>query len=635
MEPKKLSVIFQPSGRRINVDSGGNILDAARTGGEPVESVCGGKQTCGKCKVRVSGPVSPFSSVEKKFLSEKERKAGYRLACATRILGDIRIDLLEENQRIYPAIRKGVREAPFDLNPAVKMYPITLVPPTLRDSRGDFERVKRSLAEGFGLSDLSADLTVLHSLPQILRTNDWKAHVWVWMDRKILEVCPATNGARYGLAVDIGTTTIGVYLCDLGNGKIVATESMMNPQVKYGEDLMSRISYAMADPPAGLREMQGALLEGLNDLIRSICASAGIATREILEMTVVGNTAMHHIFLGMDPRNLGCAPFAPVIQGPLDVGARDLGLRIHPAANVHVLPIEAGFVGADNVGVLIAERPYARDEMVLIIDAGTNGELVLGNRQRLLSSSCATGPAFEGAHLRFGMRAAVGAIEKVRVDPASLDVKFKVIGSEKWSDRCRAEEIRARGICGSGMIDAVAEMLTARVLMKSGRFNPDLRSPRLRKGKKGYEFVIARAEETAMDCDLTVCAADIRALQLAKGAIYAGAKVMMKMLRVKKLDRVVLAGGFGNTIDGEHAMRLGMLPDCDLKKVDAVGNAAGDGARIVLLDRDKRKEAARVARQVEYIELTTSREFSREFIEAMPFPHMKDAFPHLPEGSGP
>ncbi len=631
MEQNRVEVVFQPSGRCAQVEPGKNVLDAAREIGEPIESICGGNQTCGKCKVKVSGPVSPFSPQEEKFITGKEKKDGYRLACATKLFGNIEIYLPEESRKISPIIQKGLREIPFHLNPAVKQYPIALTPPTLQDQRGDLDRIQKSLSDKFDLRNLTVEPVVLHALSHNLRSDNWKVNVSVWMDQKILDIRSTKNGKLYGLAIDIGTTTIAIYLCNLENGTILAMNSIMNPQLKYGEDVMSRIAYAMTNPGTGLHDMQMVLLEGLNGVIRSVCDAAKVAPENILEATVVGNTAMHHIFLGIDPRNLGLSPFAPAIQSSLNIPARDLGLKIHPAANVHVLPIEAGFVGADNVGVLIAERPYLQDEMVLIIDLGTNGELILGNRQRLLSSSCATGPAFEGGHLQCGMRAAIGAIEKVRVEPNNLGVKFKVIGLESWSDECAPEKIRARGICGSGIIDAIAEMVGAGILEESGRFHPDLRNPRLRKSEKGDAFIIARAAETDIGRDIAVSAADVRAVQLAKGAIYAGAKIMMKKLGVERVDRVILAGGFGSYIDSERAMRLGMFPDCDLAKVVSVGNAAGEGARIALLDRDRREEADWIARQIEYVDLTTSPDFAREFIEAMPFPHMKDTFPHLQE----
>jgi uncharacterized 2Fe-2S/4Fe-4S cluster protein (DUF4445 family) len=336
---------------------------------------------------------------------------------------------------------------------------------------------------------------------------------------------------------------------------------------------------------------------------------------------------MHHIFLSICPEYLGKAPFLPALHASVDVKARDLRLEVCPGAYVHVLPIEAGFVGADNVGVLIAEEPYKRDDLMLIIDIGTNGELVLGNKQKLLCSSCATGPAFEGAHIKFGMRAAPGAIERVQIDPETKEPRYKVIGKDLWSDE--SGEMEARGICGSGIVDVVAQMYVAGIILRTGRLNRELGHPRMREGEDGWEYVLAWAEETSIGQDITIGQRDIRAVQLAKGAMYAGAKLMMRRLGVDKLDRVILAGAFGTYIDSKQAMIMGLFPDCDLDKVYAVGNAAGDGARIALLNVDKRREANDYAREVEYVELTVEKDFAEEFAQAMYFPHMEDEFPHL------
>jgi uncharacterized 2Fe-2S/4Fe-4S cluster protein (DUF4445 family) len=641
MKERKVTVIFQPSGRRGQVEAGTTVLQAARELGVAIESVCGEKHTCGKCKVRVEEGffereslrsrrehLSPFAAEEIKFIGDREREAGYRLACIAEFDGDALVYIPEESRGGKQVIRKAARDLAIELNPGVKAYYVELAPPTLKEPLGDFERLQKSLRLRHGLPDLSIDFLTLRDLPTKLRLADWKVTVLVWMDREVLDVLPGRVENIYGLAVDIGTTTVAAYLCNLSNGQVVAMDSMMNPQVTYGEDVMSRISYAMMNSPEGLKRMEEAIIEGLNALAQSTAKIVGIAPGEIMEVTVVGNTAMHHIFLGIDPQYLGVAPFAPSVHRSLDIKARELNLRVHPAANVHVLPVEAGFVGADNVGVLITEEPYRKEEMALIIDIGTNGELVLGNKGRLISSSCATGPALEGAHIKFGMRAAPGAVERVRIDPETLEVRFKVIGRELWSDECAPGEIQARGICGSGIIEAVAEMFKAGVVERSGRINGSISNPRLRKAEKGYEFVIARAEETSIGQDITVSVSDVRAVQLAKGALYAGAKIMMGILGVERLDKVILAGAFGSTIDSERAMVLGMFPDCDLQNVVAVGNAAGDGARIALLNRKKRAEADRVAREVEYIELTVYPEFSKEFAEAMHIPHMKDVFPH-------
>jgi len=630
---KQVTVVFQPSGRRGQIEKGKSVLEAAQELGVALESVCGGKHVCGKCRVRIEESfyardglsssrdhLSPFSAEEKKFISPQEQESGYRLACVAQLKGDVLVYLPEESRGKQQVIRKEIRDIPFHLNPAVKAYFTELPSPTLEEPMGDFERLTRKLNEKFGLEGLTIDYPTLKNLPHKVREGNWQVTTLIWMDREILEVLPGRVENYYGLAVDIGTTTVALYLCNLKNGQVEAADSMMNPQVRYGEDVMSRITFAMQNPQDGLKRMQEAIIEGLNQLIHSVAQTAGITPQEIFALTVVGNTAMHHIFLGITPLYLGVSPFSPAIHHSIDVKARELGLHLHPAANVHVLPIEAGFVGADNVGVLISETPYEKEEMTLLIDVGTNGELVLGNKKRLLSCSCATGPALEGAHLQFGMRAAPGAIERVRIDPQTLKVRFKVIGLEKWSDACAPEEIQASGICGSGIIEAMAEMYKAGVLEKSGRFKGGLDSPRLRKGEKGNEFILAKKEETAIGREITISLADVRAVQMAKGALYAGAKVMMNILGIKRVEKVVLAGAFGSMIDRERALVLGMFPDCGLENVFSVGNAAGDGARLALLDREKRKEADWISRRIEYIELTTVTTFMDEFVKAMVFP---------------
>jgi len=401
---------------------------------------------------------------------------------------------------------------------------------------------------------------------------------------------------------------------------------MMNPQVAYGEDVMSRISYSMTHSD-GLGSMNQAIIKSINKLAGRVAAAAGIKRSAIVDMTVVGNTCMHHIFLNVDPQYIGRAPFSPTLHHSVDVKARDLGLRMSPGSYVHILPIEAGFVGADNVGVLIAEEPYNQDDMLLIIDIGTNGELVLGNRGKLVSSSCATGPAFEGAEIKFGMRAAPGAIEAIKIDPDTKEVRFKVIGREDWNTEI--DDVGAKGICGSGIIDAVAQLLVAGVIDRTGRFHTGLDTSRLRVTEGQPEFVIAWADETSLGQDIVLCQRDVRNIQLAKGAMYAGVKLMMRNLGVKKLDKIILAGAFGSYIDKESAAVIGLFPDCAPENIYAVGNAAGDGARIALLNVDKRAEANEMARKVEYIELTVEPDFQTVFSQAMWFPHMKDKFPHL------
>jgi len=636
---QKPLVIFQPSGRRGYIEEGKTIKEASRKLGVDIEGICGEQATCGKCKIKIeegffekygiesrTGHLSPIREAEKKFLKAQEERDGYRLACQAGISGDIVVFVPEESRAGMQIVRKAATERAIDVKPAVRKYYVEMRTATLDDPLGDWERLQAELERQFDLGDLTIDYQAVKDLQKTIRQGNWKVTVSVWMDREVIRVEPGLVDKGYGLAVDIGTTTVVGYLCDLASGEVVATDSMMNPQVSYGEDVMSRITYAVTNED-GLEQMSHVIIGGLNQIAGRAAVQARIKRRDIIDMTVVGNTCMHHIFLNIAPQYLGRSPFTPSLHRSLDIKARDLGLKISPGAYVHVLPIEAGFVGADNVGVLIAEEPYNQDEMVLIIDIGTNGELVLGNREKIISSSCATGPAFEGAHIKHGMRAAPGAIERIEIEPTTKEVRFKVIGKADWNTNL--EVVDAKGICGSGIIDAVAQMFRAGILQRNGRLTTDLGTPRLRVADEGPEFVIAWAEETTIGQDIVVTQDDIRNVQLAKGALYAGAKIMMRRLGVEHLDKVILAGAFGSYISKESAAAVGLFPDCALENVYAVGNAAGDGTRIALLNVDKRREADKVARQVEYVELTLEPNFGKIFSQAMWFPHMKDSFPHF------
>jgi uncharacterized 2Fe-2S/4Fe-4S cluster protein (DUF4445 family) len=635
----KYIVIFQPSGRRGHISKGKTIKQASVEVGVDIEGICGEKGTCGKCQVRIvqgrfdkygidssRSNVSPLVETERKFITAREINSGYRLACQANILGDIVVFVPEQSRLGKQVIRKKAREIDIELKPAVRKYSVKLQKATLEDTLGDFERLSHELNKKNKLSNLSIDYQALVNLQKSVRDGDWNVAVSVWQDREIIKVEPMSGGKCYGLAVDIGTTTVAGYLCDLTDGSLVATASIMNPQVIYGEDVMSRISYTVTNSD-GLTQMNRVIIEGLNGIVLDVTNQVGIEQQDILDMTIVGNTCMHHLFLNIDPRYIGKAPFPPALHQSIDIKARDLGINIAQGAYVHALPIEAGFVGADNVGVLIAEEPYKQDSVELIIDIGTNGELILGNREKLVSASCATGPAFEGAEIKFGMRAAPGAIEKLEIDRNSKDVRFKVIGKEGWNTEI--EDIGAKGICGSGIIDIAPQLFLAGIIDKTGRFQKDLDTPRLHNKGGIPEFVIAWAGETSIGQDIVICQDDIRAIQLAKGAMYAGAKMLMRTLGVDKIDKVVLAGAFGSYIDKKSASLLGLFPDCDLENIYSVGNAAGEGARIALLNLDKRKEANEIAGKVDYIELTLSADFNKIFAQAMWIPHKKDEFPHL------
>jgi uncharacterized 2Fe-2S/4Fe-4S cluster protein (DUF4445 family) len=651
-------VIFMPSGRRGRVPDGTLVLDAARQLGVEIESICGGRLTCNKCRIKVeegafakhgivsaNSHLSPPTEEETRLLNKLESPE-CRLSCNARICDDALIFVPEESRAHKQVVRKAATERVIALFPAVRQVYVEVEQAELGKHLGDWGRLQKALAEQWDLHDLTVGLPVLRDLQANLRKKKWAVTVTLWQEKEVIDVQPGYAEGVYGLAVDIGSTTIAGFLCDLRTGDILATDSMMNPQVTYGEDLMSRVSYAMMHND-GLDKMNTAVIQALNRLAASTAKQAGIRPRHIQEAVFVGNTTMIHILLGISPIELGGAPFALANRDAIDVKARELGLRLHRSGNVHILPAEAGHVGADNVAALIAEEPYNQDAVTLLIDVGTNAEIVLGNKEWMLSASSPTGPAFEGAQIRFGMRAAPGAIERVRIDPKTKVARFRVIGEEKWSDEWQMDaetptELQpnhlAAGICGSGIIEVVAEMFLAGILLPDGRFNPNssvkseqlsVKSERVQwEGRRGA-YILATAEQSTTGSPILVTQDDVRNIQLAKAALYAGAKLLMNEAKLTKVDRIVLAGAFGSFIDPKYAMILGLIPDCDLAQVTAVGNAAGDGARIALLNRHKREEAQRISKWVRYVETAVHPNFQDEFVGAIHLPHASDAFPHL------
>jgi uncharacterized 2Fe-2S/4Fe-4S cluster protein (DUF4445 family) len=675
MSEDKAMVIFQPSGRRGEIAKGTNIIEASRLLGVDIEALCGEKKVCGKCVVRIEEGtfekygitsslenVSPWQEEEEKFINTERKQKGFRLGCMAAINGDVLIFVPEESRAGKQVVSKAARDIHIEHNPAVKVYHVQVQPPKFEEPLGDFERVCRGLQREHGLGDLSIDIFALRQLPVALRDGDWAVTVSVWNDKEVIRVRPGKEEKSYGLAIDVGTTTVAAYFCDLTTMEVIDTVSMMNPQCKYGEDVMARITYHMTTLD-GLQRMSDDIIEGVNELIDKAIANTyppkkkkkkkkgekgsveyveapeegktylRLSKEDIEDITIGFNTAMHHIFLNLNPEFVGLAPFPPVIHHSLDIKARDLGIQINPSSYMFVLPIEAGFVGADNVGVLLAEEPYKHDENQLIIDIGTNGELVLGNRHKLISSSCATGPALEGAQIAFGMRAAPGAIERILIDPETKEPDYKVIGRDAWRKFSKPKEMKAKGICGSGILDLLAELYTSGVIMKSGVFNRKALKdhPRFRKNPDTNqpEFVLAWAEESSIDKDIVVTQKDIRQIQLAKGALYAGCKLMVKRMGLDKVDRVKIAGAFGTHVDRTKALVMGLFPDCEIDMIEGVGNAAGDGCRTALLNIKKRAEANWCSKNVEYIELTVEDTFQQEFMEAMQLPHMTDEFPHL------
>lgn len=636
-------VIFQPAGRRGTVASGKNLLEAARELGVDIESPCGGAGVCGKCRVKIEAGffpkfgimsslehLSPVTEEEKQVLSKEELANNYRLACLTKVTGSVLVFVPEESRGAKQIVLETGTQRTVTVNPAVRKYQLKLASRSLGDPRGDWEFLRETLVREHELSPgITPDYSVLRKIPAVLREKDGEVTVWVWQDQEVIAVESGFREELYGVAIDVGTTTVAAYLCNLETGEVAATKSLMNPQVRYGEDVLSRITYANTNPQ-GLANLNQAIIEGINQAISALTGEIGLLPHQVADLTLVFNTAMHHIALNLEPQFLGHAPFLPAVKEALDLKAKDLGINISPGAWVHVLPVEAGFVGPDNMAVIIAEEPYNSPGVKLIIDIGTNGEIVLGNKNFLASTSCATGPALEGAQITFGMRAAEGAIERVCIDPETLEVDLRVIGSSSWSSEANSKT--ARGICGSGIIDAVAELFKSGIISASGRFNKNLPTNRVRKNAAGKsEFVLAWAQETAINQDIVITQGDVRAVQLAKAALYVGAKYLMQKFGVEEVSEVILAGAFGTYIDRENALVLGMIPDCPPEKIRAVGNAAGDGAKLALLNIDKRLEAGQIAKRVKFVETTLEADFQSRFAEAIAFPHARDSFPNLEE----
>ena len=640
---KTAKIVFTPSGKRGSFPHGTALLDAARSLGVDVDSVCGGRGLCGRCQIMCSegeftkhairsraDHLSPAGDVEYRYGERrKPLLKNRRLSCQALIQGDLVIDVPPESQMHRQVVRKKAEHRDITLDASVHLYFVEVEEADMREASGDLQRLFNALSSEWQLDNLACDHRVLLDLQAALRKGKWKVTVAVYNRSRIIAVWPGFKRDAFGLAIDIGSTTIAAHLCNLTSGAVVATGGIMNPQIRFGEDLMSRVSYLMMHPE-GAKELTDVVRSGINDLIREVANEAGIEPEEILDVTIAGNPIMHHLFIGISPIELGGAPFALAVDTALDLTAREVGLTINGGARVYVLPCIAGHVGADAAAMVLAEEPHLFDEMSLVIDVGTNAEIVLGNRQHLLACSSPTGPAFEGAQISCGQRAAPGAIERVRVDNETLDVRFRIIGSELWSDEAGFDEsierIGVTGICGSGIIEAVAEMYLSCVISEDGVVDGSLaeRSSRLVPEDRTWTFVLYEGKQR-----IVVTQNDVRQVQLAKSALYAGAKLLMDHAGVESVDRIRLAGAFGSHIDPKYAMVLGLIPDCELKNVDSAGNAAGTGARIALLNVAARREIEKVVRSIEKIETAVEPKFQDYFVDAMALPNKTDPFPNL------
>lgn len=642
-----VKVLFMPSGRRGFFPRGTPLLDAARSLGVDIDSVCGGRGLCGRCQIScVTGAfakhqiesdvdhLSPFSATEEKFEERKGAlKEGRRLSCHTTLLDDAVIDVPAESQVHRQIVRKEMESRDIRLDTATRLYYVQIDEPSLEDPRGEMQFLFEALERDWGVTGITLANSQLHALQAALTREDRGVTVAVYQEHLITGIWPGLFDQPRGIAIDVGSTTVAAHLCDLNTGEVLASAGTMNPQIRYGEDLMSRVSYVMMHPE-GAELLTDAIREAINGLFAELAIEASSQVEDILEIALVANPIMHHIVLGINPVNLGTAPFALTTSDAIDTRAAEIGLIAHPEARLYCLPCIAGHVGADAAGVILAEAPDRNEEMTLVVDVGTNAEIVLANNKRLLVCSSPTGPAFEGAQVSSGQRATIGAIERVRIDRDTLEPRFKCIGSDLWSDEPGFGEAMSgtgvTGICGSGIIEVIAEMYLAGIITTDGVVTGALakRTQRITPDGRTFSYVLHKADDPEAS-DVLVTQNDVRQIQLAKAALYAGIKLLMDEMGVTTVDRIRLAGAFGSHISVSHAMVLGLIPDCDLEQVTSAGNAAGAGARMALLDRAARVEIAATIAKAERIETAVADDFQAHFVGAMGLPHQSDPFPNL------
>ena len=636
-------VVFMPSGKRGRFPIGTPVLQAARSLGVDIDSVCGGRAICGRCQVRVgegqfakhgitssARHLEQLTRTETRYAERKGLADDRRLSCQARLFKDVVIDVPAESQVHKQVVRKRAEVRNIELDPILRPYYIEVEEPDMHKARGDLERVEEALRNQWGLDRVTIDLATLRALQAKLRKGDWKLTVMVHDDHRIIASRPGFHDKAYGVAIDIGSTTIAAHLCDLMSGEVLASAGMMNPQIRFGEDLMSRVSYVMMNP-GGEAEMTLAVRETLTALVGQLAGEARIDPNDIFEMVFVGNPVMHHLLLGINPVELGGAPFALATDSALDLWANEIDMTaVNDSARIYVLPCIAGHVGADCAAVILSETPHLRSEMTLVVDVGTNAEIVLGNKDGLVVCSSPTGPAFEGAQLSSGQRAAPGAIERVRIDRDTLQPRFQIIGHDFWSDHEVFEQLTkstgVTGICGSGIIEVIGEMYLAGIISQDGVIDGRLaeRSDRIVPEGRTFAYVLHRGEQ-----EIRITQNDVRAIQLAKAALYAGCRLLMDSLDIDQVDRIMLAGAFGSHIDPLYAILLGLVPDCPLDRVHAAGNAAGTGARIALLNRKQRREIEGVVRRIRKVETAVEPRFQEHFVAAMAIPHKTAPTPNL------
>ena len=646
-------IVFTPSGKRGRFPIGTTILNAARQLGVDLDSVCGGRGICSKCQIQPAygdfpkhgiaanlSALSNWNETEERYKRKRGLKKERRLGCQATIQGDVVIDVPPESQVHQQVVRKAASTHQLAMNPATRLYFIDVAPPDMQSPVGDYERLKQSLYEQWSLKNITAHISLISKIQSILREGNWQVTVAVFSDHqstelRMIDIWPGLQEVGlFGVAVDLGSTTIAAHLTNLNSGEIIASAGRMNPQIRFGEDLMSRVSYAMMNPN-GYTDMATAVRQALCELIDEMADKSELDTTLIVEAVIVGNPVMHHLFLGINPVELGQAPFALAASHSLTISAFDLSIEsMNPLGQIYVLPCIAGHVGADAAAVTLSEKPEQSDKLTLIVDVGTNAEILLGNKKKLMACSSPTGPAFEGAQISAGQRAAPGAIERVEISPETKEPRFKIIGSNLWSNedgfQTAVEEVGITGICGSGIIEAVAEMRLAGIIDKSGLIGSaeQIGNSRSIQDGRTHSYVIHKSN-IDNGYKVAITQSDVRAIQLAKSALYAGIKLLMDEMGAKQVDQVILTGAFGAHISTKHAMVLGMIPDAALENVISSSNAAGAGSLIALCNTSARAEIETLVRQIVKIETALEPKFQEYFVAANAIPHQTDLFENL------
>ena len=643
------TIVFTPSGIRGRVKKGTTILEAAQKLSVDLNSICGARGRCSKCQVELTFGEFNKLNIRSKETSVSERNETEliyrtkfhlseerRLGCQTKILGDLVVDVPEDSQIHKQIIKKETNLRDFSLNTSVKAFYVQVSEPQLDSLESDFERLKISLKDDWNIQGVTCSVRVLKDLQEKLRRGNWGITVLLYYkENTVPEIVDIHSGyseiPAFGVAIDLGSTSIAATLCDLNSGKIVGSMGIMNPQIRYGEDVMSRVSYCMMEEK-GLATLNNSVIEGINELTRKITEKNGIKLDSVFEIVFVANPIMHHLLLGIDPKELGQAPFPLAFSDSLNIKSEDIGIILNPESYVYTVPCIGGHVGADAASVLIAEQPQKlKDTTTLLIDIGTNAEILLARGEEIFACSCPTGPALEGAQISAGQRAAPGAIERVRIDPITKEPRLKVIGCEQWSNEEGFSEnvsgVGVTGICGSGIIEAVAEMRLAGLLDANGLIGSAAQtgSNRCTSSERTNSYLLYSDNKVS----LSITNMDIRAIQLAKAALHASFKILLEKSRVNRIDSILLAGAFGSQISPEHALIIGLVPDAQVSQIVASGNSAGAGAIIALLDVSSRREISSLVRKVHKIETAVEPSFQKHFVEGSSFPNDSSTHPKL------